>query len=180
VQIVFVASLFIEWHGLDKVVAAAKRSSRDFILHVVGAIDDKDLLSEAQSCPKIQLHGMLTPGQLTALELRCDIGLGSFALERKGMKEACPLKVRNYLSEGLSVYAGHPDIFPDSFPYYREGDCDFDAVTDFALETRSVSRSQVEQAAQPYIDKQQLVRGLYEFLYSACKQSRRDIQSDVS
>jgi len=80
------------------------------------------------------------------------------------MFEACPLKVRAYLAAGLPVYAGHPDIFPIAFPYYRQGKCDFKAITDFALENRAVEKADIALASKPYIDKKALVGSLYSFV----------------
>jgi hypothetical protein len=39
----------------------------------------------------------------------CTAGIGTLALHRKGMDEACPLKVREYLAYGLPVILGCAD-----------------------------------------------------------------------
>lgn len=42
-----------------------------------------------------------------------NIGIGTLALHRKGMKEASPLKVREYLAYGLPVILGYKDTDVD-------------------------------------------------------------------
>jgi len=45
--------------------------------------------------------------------------LGTFGLYRKGMDEACPLKVREYLACGLPVIGAYRDTdIPDEADYY--------------------------------------------------------------
>jgi hypothetical protein len=48
-----------------------------------------------------------------------DFGIGPLALHRKGMSEATPLKVRDYLMHGLPVLIAHDDTdFPGAPPWY--------------------------------------------------------------
>lgn len=167
VQMLFVASLFIEWHGLDKVIDAAIASDKDFVVHVVGEVGDSVLEAKAKACANIVLHGKLPHSQITALEQKCHIGLGSFALERKGMVEACPLKVRGYLAGGLPVYAGHPDVFPENFPFYTHGPCDFNNICEYASSVVRFTKQQVSQESRQFIDKDQLLSDLYKFIESS-------------
>ncbi|MEZ0242980.1 MAG: glycosyltransferase [Sphingomonas sp.] len=90
------------WHGVDKIfpLAAAMPASR---FHVAG-MEAKDFTSAPAN---IQFHGMLDAKGLSALYARCDIGLGTLALHRKAMEEACPLKVRDYLMHRLPVVIGY-------------------------------------------------------------------------
>ena len=49
----------------------------------------------------------------------CDFGIGPLALHRKGMSEATPLKVRDYLMHGLPILIAHDDTdFPGERPWY--------------------------------------------------------------
>ncbi|MFK8068875.1 MAG: hypothetical protein AB8D52_11570 [Gammaproteobacteria bacterium] len=166
IELLFVASLFIEWHGLDKLIEAAIVSDKLFVIHVVGEVGDADLHAKAKACAKILLHGNLSHTQISELEKQCDVGLGSFALERKGMVEACPLKVRGYLAAGLPVYAGHADVFPDNFRFYKAGPCNIDNIIDFAEITMTSSKQEVSQMSRQYIDKKVILAELYRFLES--------------
>ena len=76
------------------------------------------------------------------------------------MKEACPLKVREYLANGLPVYAGHKDVFPSTFEYFRFGLPRMDHILDYARTVVSFPQHQVREAASDFIDKRILLRQL--------------------
>jgi hypothetical protein len=78
------------------------------------------------------------------------------------MREACTIKVREYLRAGLPVYSGHSDVFPPSFPFFKEGPCSVDSIMAFAEKNEGVARADVSEAARPYIEKDRLVEGLYD------------------
>jgi hypothetical protein len=92
------------------------------------------------------------------------VGLSSFALHRQNMRQACTLKVREYLRLGLPVYAGYQDVFQDTFPYFRQGECNMADLLHYAREVRTSSPVAVAAAARPYIDKKVLLGSLYESL----------------
>lgn len=92
------------WHGVDKIfpLAAAMPDSR---FHVAG-MEAKDF---PEAPANVAFHGMLDAAGLSALYAGCDVGLGTLALHRKVMEEACPLKVRDYLMHRLAVVIGYRD-----------------------------------------------------------------------
>ncbi|MCW3835407.1 glycosyltransferase [Sphingomonas canadensis] len=92
------------WHGVDKIFALAEAMPAS-AFHVAGmtAAD----FADRPIPPNLVFHGMLGAAALSALYARCDIGLGTLALHRKAMEEACPLKVREYLMHGLPVVIGY-------------------------------------------------------------------------
>src|SRR5690606_39054416 len=102
---------------------------------------------------------------------QCCLGLSSFALDRKGMHEACTLKVREYLMMGLPVGAGHKEVFPEGFPYFFDAGVDVNALFSFAGRVGKVSRSLVSEAARPYIDKTVLLTGLVRAISKDCGMS---------
>ena len=162
-ELLFVASHFYEWHGLDLLLDAVEHSQADFCLHIVGVVFGTDL-DRCQSDPRIVVHGTLGAGEISALAERCWLGLTSFALDRKGMQQACTLKVREYLMLGLPVYSGHQDVFDSGFSFYRQGPVDMGAILDYAQTVRVADRSEVSQKAQPYIAKTHLLEGLAQAL----------------
>jgi hypothetical protein len=167
VEIVFVASQFFAWHGLDRLLASMRTSRAGIRLHLVGAVS-ATLLNDVGRDPRIHVHGLLDPPRLTAVIGRSWVGLSSFGLDRKGMTEACTLKVREYLQAGLPVYAGHRDAaLPEDFAYFRVGAADIDAITAFARSTRAVARRTVAEAARPFIDKRMLLQRLHAALSNA-------------
>jgi len=159
-ELLFVASEFVPWHGLDLVVAAAGRSSAAFRVHLVGKLSDAQLES-VQGDSRFVVHGVLDQGGIAAVADACTVGLGSFALERKDMRQACTLKVREYLAGGLPVYAGHEDVFPAEFPYFKHGNADFSSILRYAHEMAGKTRDEVTRSSVPYIDKARLLAKLY-------------------
>jgi len=158
--LLFVASRFVDWHGLDKLIDGVRRSDASFTLHVVGATD-ADQRALMGSDPRFHVHGLLTHNEVEDLAARCSLGLGSFALHRKDMHQACTLKVREYLIAGLPVYAGHSDIFDESFAFFRQGDCELAPMLEYARQCSGVTRRGVAEAARPWIDKERLLAGLH-------------------
>jgi len=158
-KILFVASSFVAWHGLDRLLESVGRFRGPFVLHLVGAVGVNER-NVAKLDPRIVLHDRLSHEAISQLAASCDVGLSSFALDRKQMTEACTLKVREYLMLGLPVYADYREVLPENFPYYRRGPADIELIVQFAQELRQVSRSSVSETARPYIDKQVLLAGL--------------------
>jgi glycosyltransferase involved in cell wall biosynthesis len=169
VEIVFVASAFFAWHGLDRLLRSLDASRVPVTLHLVGAVPPA-FLAATRRDSRIRVHGVLAPSQLDAILAKSWVGLSSFALDRKRMQEACTLKVREYLRAGLPVYAGHRDAaLPPDFPFCREGSADIEAIVAFARQTRTTSRAAVAAAARPFIDKQILLQRLHAALLAEAR-----------
>jgi glycosyltransferase involved in cell wall biosynthesis len=162
-RLLFVASQFYPWHGLDVLLREVRRSTSDFYLDVVGDVRE-DYRAIIGSDPRVNFHGRLSSLGIKSLAARAWVGLSSFSLYRNKMAEACPLKVREYLMMGIPVYAGHKDVFPENFDYFQYGPCDMSLLLDFALTMKNVSRATVSEESRPFIDKAVLVRRLYEKL----------------
>ncbi len=164
VEIVFAAAFFYEWHGLDKLLHSTSNSNQSFTLHIIGATPHGSAAATAGD-QRIVFHGLLDSAQVSQVMARAWVGLSSFALESKGMREACTLKVRDYLQAGVPVYAGHVDsALPDDFPFYLKGPADIDQIVSYARSLRHRSRQEVSAAAKPYIDKARLLAGLHDQL----------------
>lgn len=164
-ELLFVASHFAPWHGLDRLLASLPGSDAPFILHLVGTLSAKDQ-AVASTDPRIRLHGQLNDAPLQALSRQCWLGLSSFALDRNGMQQACTLKVREYLLNGLPVYANYQDVFPEKFRYFRTGNPDIRDILRYGWSVRDAARSEVSEAARPFISKSALLRALHEWLKS--------------
>jgi len=158
-EIIFVASRFSEWQGLDILLDSVSLTSCDFRLHIVGHTNGEYLNDE-----RVIFHDSLSQSALCDLYSFMNLGLSCFALFRKGMSEACPLKVREYLSHGIPVYAGHVDIFPSSFVFYHHGDPDFSSILSYCEHVKSFSRSHIIEASRKYIDSSLLLPRLEESL----------------
>jgi hypothetical protein len=163
-RFLFVAAQFTAWHGLDQVIVALAKDRTLCEVHVVGYCSVEQLDAMAKD-PRFISHGELSIEQIRTLSTRMDVGLSSLALERKGMKEACTLKVREYLAGGLPVYSGHIDAaLPSDFPFYQIGQPSLEDMIGFAKEMRGYSRAEVREAARPYISKAEWVKSLANWL----------------
>jgi glycosyltransferase involved in cell wall biosynthesis len=161
-ELLFIASSFAPWHGLDLLLKSMKNSKSDFVLHLVGNVPAE--FSEAIKDERIVQHGLVDPAKIRELTTSAWVGLSSFAHFRLHMKQASTLKVREYLAYGLPVYATYEESFPADFPYFRNGDCNIDDIIQYAHLMRSESREKVSQLSRSLIDKAVLLKKLFEQL----------------
>lgn len=104
-RLAMVGSPHQPWQGYDKVARLA-RLRPDWTFEMVG------VAQRPGSPPNMTWHGPLDRTATLGVLARADAGIGTLALHRKRMDEACALKVREYLAVGLPVvYANHdPDV----------------------------------------------------------------------
>jgi hypothetical protein len=105
-RLVFIGTAGQPWHGIDKLVTLASMK-RDWRFDIIGMGDETRV-----PLPNIAWHGPLERAAALGILARADVGVGTLALHRKGMNEACPLKVREYLAVGLPVMYANRD--PDA------------------------------------------------------------------
>lgn len=82
------------WAGMDKFVALA-RALPEFDFVVIGAALDGP--------SNLRCHPSLRQADADAVMSGCTVGVGPLGCHRRGIVEASPLKVRNYLALGLPV-----------------------------------------------------------------------------
>lgn len=114
VRFVFLGSAGQSWHGVDHIaeLAAAKPHWR---FDIVG-VERGELALPIP--PNMTFHGRLLQRAYQPLLDRADIAIGTLALYRKGMEEASPLKVREYLANGLPVITAYRETdFPEPVPF---------------------------------------------------------------
>ena len=97
------------WNGVEAIVEAADAlPDCDFTL--VG-YDSRDV---ATAPGNVSLPGRLRHAEYLAVLATADAAIGTLALYRKQMLEACPLKVREYLAYGVPTIVGYRDVdFPN-------------------------------------------------------------------
>lgn len=155
-RLAFVGTADQPWHGVDKLVdLAARRPAWRF--DIVGLDAGTALLAPGPRPANITWHGALERAQVIEVLATADVGVGTLALHRKSMSEACPLKVREYLAVGLPILYGYTD--PDA-----DGPADYalrientetnvidalDAIDDFVTRSRGV---RVPRSAVAHID----------------------------
>jgi glycosyltransferase involved in cell wall biosynthesis len=167
-NIVFVANYFYMWHGLDLLIEEIKKSNLKFNLHLIGNVPEVilNIINSSVSLKtRIIIHGYLNRSMIVCVLSKCDIGIDSLAINRKGMSEACSLKAREYLASGLPVYSGFKDSgFPADFPFYKIGKIDIEQILEYAMNMKKINREEVRAKAIPYINKTSLINNLYSFL----------------
>lgn len=105
IRLLFLGSPNQPWHGIDKMVYLAKMLSTKIELHLVGpSMQDIAYLSPSKN---IITYGYCENYQDIAKQ--CHIAIGTLALHRKNMNEACPLKVREYIDAGFPIIIGYTD-----------------------------------------------------------------------
>lgn len=160
-EILFMASYFSPWHGLDLLLDSIEKISIDFCLHIVGAMS-KDDLNRCSNDSRVVIHGVLNGDEIESLMAKSWCGISSLALERNHMKEACSLKVREYLNAGIPVYAKHHDSgLPADFLYFKHGEIDIESIIKFSYEMKFVSRETIASAANIFISKKHLINRFY-------------------
>ena len=102
-RLVFVGTAGQTWQGVDKLLTLAAVRS-DWQFDIVGMLQ-----ASSESPTNVSWHGHLERDGLLGVLARADVGVGTLALHRKSMTEACPLKVREYLAVGLPVIHGYYD-----------------------------------------------------------------------
>jgi hypothetical protein len=108
---VFSGSPAHAWHGVDRLLElAAAVPEMDFDL--VGPQPD--------GVPaNVTVHGRLAGEAYWSVLGRADVAVGSLAMERAGIREGSPLKVREYLLAGIPSVIGYEDTdFPGAPPWY--------------------------------------------------------------
>jgi glycosyltransferase involved in cell wall biosynthesis len=162
-EIIFVASCFHPWHGLDLLLETMRENNDSFILHLVGELSPMEEAA-ARDDSRIIVHGHKDAISIGKIAESCWIGLSSFAIFRTGTQEACTLKVREYLAMGLPVYSGHRDVFPADFKYYKNSTLSIINILKFAFACRNITREEVASESFQYIDKVELLRHFSEQL----------------
>lgn len=158
VNILFVASYFYEWHGLDLLIDnVSKNENLNYKIHIIGEISEYDKES-IKNISRVVYHGSQNSDYIEDVAKKCDVGLSSFALFRKGMDEACTLKVREYLNLGLPVYAGHNEVFPNSFKFYKKGNTTIKEIYAYGISMKNYSKDTIFLSSIQYINKIQLLK----------------------
>ncbi len=89
-----------DWHGVDKILAFARLVPNREI-HVIGLSAGE---FDGSSAPaNVVFHGRQDSAGVGRIFSSCDVGLGSMALHRTNLSDACPLKVRDYLMHRMPI-----------------------------------------------------------------------------
>lgn len=150
-RVVFLGTAGQPWHGVDKILELA-RALPDVEFELVGYAPER--LPDAPA--NVRAHGTLARRDYAHVVAGCVVGIGTLALHRKHMREACPLKVREYLAFGLPTVIAYDDTdFRDVEPWFllrlpnvesnaRDGAADVRAFLE-RVRGRRVARAEVAE-----------------------------------
>lgn len=130
----FVGSPGLSWHGIDK-IATIVNHLKGVRFHLVGITGDQ-LMSvgiRENDQDVVRTYGFVSQDRAQEIVAMCDIGISTLALHRKGMHQACPLKSRQYLAQGLPIIVG-----------YDDPDISRAAVPDFVLNIGNYERNVID------------------------------------
>jgi len=121
------------WQGTDIIELLASKLP-EFDFHVVG--------ESGLSNRNLYYHGYLEKDKYMLILKKCHICIGTLALFRKKMSEACPLKVREYLSYGFPTMVGYDEtafLGQDIPSWFKKIDINnMNEIREFVLENRDV------------------------------------------
>ena len=159
-ELLFVASHFSPWQGLDLLLESLGEYDQNIVLHLVGTMNESDA-RRAQRDSRIFVHGVADQETIRRIAEPCWAGISSLATERQGLRVACPLKVREYFSMGLPAVGSHLEELPNDFPFYARTTPDIGSIVEKAREWRSISRSDIASYATSVVSKKRILQDTY-------------------
>jgi len=160
-EFVMCSERFNVWQGLDILLEKLKSCKRKFKFHIIGNTQNINM-NIIKGDKRFQFYGIRESTFIRHIYKRCDVAFGPFALYRKGLSEACSLKVREALASGLPVYLGGGDscVAKDSAFVKSAKEFDIENLFEFADSMRVYSRVEVREETRAYIDKEHIMRKL--------------------
>lgn len=156
----FLASHFTPWQGLDCLARVLNETDWKVRIDIIGRVEEP-VLAQLHRDSRFRLHGTLKGAELEDVLAEAWYAFAPLALHRKSMKEACSLKVREYLELGIPVFGTSRDAgLPSTFSYYRLAELTVENLKTYAQEVRKAKRHDVRAVAQEYLDKEHLMAAL--------------------
>ncbi|MFR3330651.1 MAG: hypothetical protein ACLTSL_10925 [Odoribacter splanchnicus] len=167
--LIFMASRGLLWHGIEELLLFSKQVIGKLNIWIIGYSENE--FNDVSS--NVTFWGILNEEKYKKVLEEADVGMGTIALYKKNMQEACPLKVRAYLSNGLPVilpyvdtaFVGqnYPDFVlqipnkPNSLLEYK------DSIVDFCYKWKD--HKLVNEQVADYIDGEVLERRRLKFMF---------------
>jgi hypothetical protein len=157
-QLGFIGSPGQSWHGLDKLCILADLLS-NCTIHVIGPSEAECISMWGRAPLNVVMHGYLGAKDSSEIMSKMDVGISTLALHRKGMTEACPLKVRQYLAQGLPILAASKDtdIIEEQVFYLRLPNCEKNILPNaqkiIEFVNAAFGNAQMRQAARDFAIK---------------------------
>lgn len=177
----------VSWHGVDRVIRGMSQhdGQPNVKLIVAGEASASDIeLAERLGVRRnVDFVGNKSGASLDHLFDKAHVGIAPLALHRKGLRQASPLKTREYCARGLPfIYAyddSDVDAAADIQPYalrLPNGDASIDLarVVDFARFANADRQHprRLREYAVPRMDSREKARQLAEFLRDVKEEQR--------
>jgi glycosyltransferase involved in cell wall biosynthesis len=110
-DMIFVTSTLFPWNGFERIVPSLNnyRGNVDIKLHVVGDVDRVDFFRLYGHCDRIKFHGLMNRSDLDCMMGEMNLAVGTMALYKNKMQQACSLKTREYVARGIPFIIAHDD-----------------------------------------------------------------------
>lgn len=181
VSIIFVASVFSVWQGLERLLdgLAVYTGSIRVIVTLLGTVNQRqhariDEVNRGQKNVKVVCPGPRYGEEAAEYFANQSVAVSTLSLFKKNMREACPLKTREYVARGLPfVYAyDDPDI-PDNVEFAlklpaTDRPVDIEQVVDFCQRVgeRTDVSHQMRCFAEKNLDWTIKTQQMYDFVTS--------------
>jgi glycosyltransferase involved in cell wall biosynthesis len=118
-RLAFLGTAGAPWHGLERLAEIAVLLPQ-WSIEVIGVTAETwRQLAPVLPPANVHLHGPLPRSAYEPLLAGATAAIGSLALFKNGMEEACSIKVREYLALGLPVIGGYEDTdIPSGSDYF--------------------------------------------------------------
>ncbi|HOW86855.1 MAG TPA: glycosyltransferase [Candidatus Aminicenantes bacterium] len=157
-ELVFVGNDDYPWNGID-VICEMAGIFPSWEFNIIG-------MGKQNGCPRnVHFRGKLSYPEYMYYYQRADVSIGTLALNRKGMKEASPLKVREYLAHGIPVIIGYEDTdFPNGAEFILRIASDLSdprgisAIKEFVMKWRGkrIDRNEVQSINSPIKERERM------------------------
>lgn len=183
INLLFLSGTDAPWHGADILLNSLSAYAGGARIHcfIAGHLNES-LIAKANSMDTVTLLSYQSQEHLDALADKCHVGIGSLALFRNEMKEACTLKVREYWARGIPFVLGYDDTDlmnnVQMQPYFLKVDVspgnltiDLDLVVAFARKVLPIKGLQetLRSLAIEYISYDTRGRAYMNFFKSLCE-----------
>jgi len=149
--LVFISTPNQPWQGVDKILSMANYF-KDYIFYIIGL--------DGISKDNIKYFGYMSNEESSNIINKCDVGIGTLSLYKQGLKEASPLKTRQYLACGIPIIYAYKDTdVPPDAPFAlelenKENNMDYDKIknfVDYVFENKNM-RSEARRFAEEKLD----------------------------
>lgn len=152
-NLVMTIGSFSPWHGLDRIISAVNcyAGGVKITLHIIGNVNKADLSHTISDFSRIKFHGFKSGKELDEIMKNMNLAVGSLAMFRVRMEEACTLKTREYTARGIPFVLGYNDSdlqhVDTSYRFYlpianNDSKVEMDNIINFAKHMSTFSESE--------------------------------------